>query len=89
MDPQTCDESYTVAVKIEFYKVNNQISACKNTVACAGDNVFIYFLYQAVLEMSQRQKELQAADGHPPAGPNGELQFQPETHKPEVKGKQN
>nr|XP_020461046.1 nucleobindin-2-like isoform X2 [Monopterus albus] len=38
---------------------------------------------QAVLEMSQRQKELQAADRQPPAGPNGELQFQPETHKPE------
>ncbi|KAK2833044.1 hypothetical protein Q5P01_016933 [Channa striata] len=40
---------------------------------------------QAVMEMSQRQKELQAADGQPPAGPNGELQFQPETHKPEDK----
>ncbi|KAF3699811.1 Protein tyrosine phosphatase receptor type f polypeptide-interacting protein alpha-3 [Channa argus] len=41
---------------------------------------------QAVIEMSQRQKDLQAADGQPPAGPNGELQFQPETHKPEDKG---
>lgn len=29
--------------------------------------------------MSQRQKDQQAADGQPPAGPNGELQFQPET----------
>ena len=28
--------------------------------------------------MSQRQKEQQAADGQPPAGPNGELQFQPQ-----------
>ena len=37
--------------------------------------------------MSQRQKEPQAADGQPPAGPNGELQFQPEAQKPEVKGK--
>lgn len=42
---------------------------------------------QAVLEMSQRQKEPQAADGQPPAGPNGELQFQPEAQKPEAKGK--
>lgn len=50
--------------------------------------MIIYFLYQAVLEMSQRQKELQAGDRLPPAGPNGQLQFQPETHKPEVKGKQ-
>ncbi|XP_071323282.1 nucleobindin-1 isoform X2 [Trachinotus anak] len=41
---------------------------------------------QAVLEMSQRQKEQQAADGQPPPeGPNGELQFQAETHKPEDK----
>ncbi|XP_029364030.1 nucleobindin-1 [Echeneis naucrates] len=41
---------------------------------------------QAVLEMSQRQKEQQAADGQlPPAGPNGELQFQPQTHKTEEK----
>ncbi|KAM4535523.1 nucleobindin-1 [Fundulus diaphanus] len=39
---------------------------------------------QAVLEMSQRQKEQQAAgNGPPPAGPNGELQFQPQTQKPE------
>ncbi|MEQ2247937.1 Nucleobindin-1 [Ilyodon furcidens] len=39
---------------------------------------------QAVLEMSQRQKEQQAAgNGQPPAGPNGELQFQPQTQKPE------
>uniref|UniRef100_A0A3Q0R302 Nucleobindin-1 n=1 Tax=Amphilophus citrinellus TaxID=61819 RepID=A0A3Q0R302_AMPCI len=43
---------------------------------------------QAVLEMSQRQKEQQAVDGQPPAGPNGELQFQPQTHKSEDKGKQ-
>ncbi|XP_061761602.1 nucleobindin-1 isoform X3 [Nerophis ophidion] len=40
---------------------------------------------QAVLEMSQRQKERQAADGQPPAGPRGELQFQPP--KAEDKGK--
>ncbi|XP_044188271.1 nucleobindin-1 isoform X1 [Thunnus albacares] len=40
---------------------------------------------QAVLEMSQRQKEPQAADGQPPAGPNGELQFQPEAQKLEDK----
>ncbi|KAK1878146.1 Nucleobindin-1 [Dissostichus eleginoides] len=39
---------------------------------------------QAVLEMSQR-KEQQAADGQPPAGPNGELQFQPEAPKVEDK----
>uniref|UniRef100_G3PH42 Nucleobindin-1 n=1 Tax=Gasterosteus aculeatus aculeatus TaxID=481459 RepID=G3PH42_GASAC len=38
---------------------------------------------QAVLEMSHRQKEQQAADGQPPAGPNGELQFQPEAQKVE------
>lgn len=39
---------------------------------------------QAVLEMSQRQKEQQAAgNGQPPVGPNGELQFQPQTQKPE------
>uniref|UniRef100_A0A1A7YT79 Nucleobindin-1 n=1 Tax=Iconisemion striatum TaxID=60296 RepID=A0A1A7YT79_9TELE len=38
---------------------------------------------QAVLEMSQRQKEQQAAVGQPPVGPNGELQFQPQTHNPE------
>lgn len=38
--------------------------------------------------MSQRQKEQQAADGQPPAGPNGELQFQPQTQKPNDKGKQ-
>uniref|UniRef100_A0A8C2WGB2 Nucleobindin-1 n=1 Tax=Cyclopterus lumpus TaxID=8103 RepID=A0A8C2WGB2_CYCLU len=42
---------------------------------------------QAVLEMSQRQKEQQAADGQPPAGPNGELQFQPAVQKVEGKGK--
>lgn len=40
---------------------------------------------QAVLEMSQRQKDQQAADGQPPAGPNGELKFQPETKKEEDK----
>ncbi|XP_037648840.1 nucleobindin-1 [Sebastes umbrosus] len=40
---------------------------------------------QAVLEMSQRQKEQQAADGQPPAGPNGELQFQAQTPKVEDK----
>ncbi|XP_031717960.1 nucleobindin-1 isoform X2 [Anarrhichthys ocellatus] len=40
---------------------------------------------QAVLEMSQRQKEQQAADGQPPAGPNGELHFQPEAQKEEDK----
>uniref|UniRef100_A0A8P4FYC7 Nucleobindin-1 n=1 Tax=Dicentrarchus labrax TaxID=13489 RepID=A0A8P4FYC7_DICLA len=40
---------------------------------------------QAVLEMSQRQKEQQAADGQPPAGPNGELQFQPDTQKLDAK----
>uniref|UniRef100_A0A3Q2P097 Nucleobindin-1 n=1 Tax=Fundulus heteroclitus TaxID=8078 RepID=A0A3Q2P097_FUNHE len=40
--------------------------------------------YQQVTEMSQRQKEQQAAgNGPPPAGPNGELQFQPQTQKPE------
>ncbi|XP_034568063.1 nucleobindin-1 [Notolabrus celidotus] len=41
---------------------------------------------QAVLEMSQRQKDQQqAADGQPPAGPNGELKFQPETKTEEDK----
>ncbi|XP_070704421.1 nucleobindin-1 [Pempheris klunzingeri] len=40
---------------------------------------------QAVLEMSQRQRDQQAADGQPPTGPNGELQFQPETVKMEDK----
>ncbi|KAG7505317.1 hypothetical protein JOB18_029003 [Solea senegalensis] len=38
---------------------------------------------QAVLEMSQRQKE--GADALPPAGPNGELQFQPKAPQPEEK----
>uniref|UniRef100_A0AAQ4NTU2 Nucleobindin-1 n=1 Tax=Gasterosteus aculeatus aculeatus TaxID=481459 RepID=A0AAQ4NTU2_GASAC len=42
---------------------------------------------QAVLEMSHRQKEQQAADGQPPAGPNGELQFQPEAQKVEDEGR--
>lgn len=42
---------------------------------------------QAVLEMSQRQKEKQPVDAQPPAGPNGELQFQPELHKPDDKEK--
>lgn len=37
--------------------------------------------------MSQRQKEPQAADGQPPAGPNGELQFQPEAQKVKVEDK--
>ena len=37
--------------------------------------------------MSQRQREQQAADGQPPAGPNGELQFQPAAQKTEDKGK--
>ncbi|XP_054616524.1 nucleobindin-1 isoform X2 [Dunckerocampus dactyliophorus] len=40
---------------------------------------------QAVLEMSQRQKEQQAVDGQPPSGPHGELQFHPP--KVEDKGK--
>uniref|UniRef100_A0A8C9YA42 Nucleobindin 1 n=1 Tax=Sander lucioperca TaxID=283035 RepID=A0A8C9YA42_SANLU len=40
---------------------------------------------QAVLEMSQRQKEQQAAGGQPPAGPHGELQFQPEIQQVEDK----
>lgn len=44
-------------------------------------------IYQAVLEMSQRQKEA-PADGQPPAGLNGELPFRPETRKSEDKGKQ-
>ncbi|XP_061702456.1 nucleobindin-1 isoform X2 [Syngnathoides biaculeatus] len=36
---------------------------------------------QAVLEMSQRQKEQPAVgDGQPPTGPRGELQFQPLKH---------
>lgn len=47
--------------------------------------IFIYFLIQAVLEMSQKQKEQLEADRQPPAGPNGELQFQPQTNKPEGK----
>ncbi|KAM3863967.1 nucleobindin-1 [Diretmus argenteus] len=38
---------------------------------------------QAVLEMSQRQKDQQAAGGQPPTGPHGELQFHQETHKAE------
>ncbi|XP_051904689.1 nucleobindin-1 isoform X2 [Hippocampus zosterae] len=40
---------------------------------------------QAVLEMSQRQKDQAAAEGQPPAGPQGELQFRPPQH--EDKGK--
>lgn len=42
---------------------------------------------QAVLEMSQRQKGQQPEDGAPPAGPNGELHFQPEPQKPQEKDK--
>ncbi|XP_051904688.1 nucleobindin-1 isoform X1 [Hippocampus zosterae] len=36
---------------------------------------------QAVLEMSQRQKDQAAAEGQPPAGPQGELQFRPPQHE--------
>ncbi|KAK7167663.1 hypothetical protein R3I94_001909 [Phoxinus phoxinus] len=36
---------------------------------------------QAVMEMSQKQKEQQAVNRQPPLGPNGELQFQKEMHK--------
>uniref|UniRef100_A0A667YMW0 Nucleobindin 1 n=1 Tax=Myripristis murdjan TaxID=586833 RepID=A0A667YMW0_9TELE len=36
---------------------------------------------QAVLEMSQRQKDQQAAEGQPPTGPNGELQFHQDAQK--------
>ncbi|KAM4597778.1 nucleobindin-1 [Polymixia lowei] len=36
---------------------------------------------QAVLEMSQRQKDQQPAEGQPPTGPNGELQFHQDTKK--------
>ncbi|XP_077387798.1 nucleobindin-1 isoform X2 [Festucalex cinctus] len=39
---------------------------------------------QAVLEMSQRQKQ-PAADEQPPAGPQGELQFQPPQHEDKAK----
>ncbi|XP_016395589.1 nucleobindin-1-like isoform X1 [Sinocyclocheilus rhinocerous] len=36
---------------------------------------------QAVMEMSQKQKEQQALNRQPPSGPNGELQFQQEIQK--------
>lgn len=36
---------------------------------------------QAVMEMSQKQKDQQAVNRQPPSGPNGELQFQKELHK--------
>ncbi|RXN02601.1 nucleobindin-1-like protein [Labeo rohita] len=36
---------------------------------------------QAVMEMSQKQKEQQAVNRQPPSGPNGELQFQQEIQK--------
>lgn len=36
---------------------------------------------QALMEMSQRQKEQQAVGRPPPSGPNGELQFQQEIQK--------
>lgn len=36
---------------------------------------------QAVIEMSQKQKEQQAVNKQPPSGPNGELQFQQEIQK--------
>uniref|UniRef100_A0A8C2EG09 Nucleobindin 1 n=1 Tax=Cyprinus carpio TaxID=7962 RepID=A0A8C2EG09_CYPCA len=36
---------------------------------------------QAVMEMSQKQKEQQALNRQPPSGPNGELQFQQEMQK--------
>ncbi|XP_018619942.1 nucleobindin-1 [Scleropages formosus] len=38
---------------------------------------------QAVMEMSQRQKNQQVVQVVPPAGTNGELQFHPDTKKPE------
>ncbi|KAL4658303.1 nucleobindin-1 [Arapaima gigas] len=38
---------------------------------------------QAVMEMSQRQKNQQTGQGAPPPGPNGELQFHPDAKKPE------
>lgn len=37
--------------------------------------------YQAVMEMSQKQKEQQAVNRPPPSGPDGELQFQKEIQK--------
>ncbi|XP_060747862.1 nucleobindin-1 isoform X1 [Tachysurus vachellii] len=37
---------------------------------------------QAVMEMSQRQKAQQVAQQPPPAGPNGELRFQPDAQNP-------
>ncbi|XP_067285027.1 nucleobindin-1 [Pseudorasbora parva] len=36
---------------------------------------------QAVMEMSQKQKEQQTVNRQPPSGPNGELQFQKEIQK--------
>ncbi|KAG7492085.1 hypothetical protein MATL_G00010950 [Megalops atlanticus] len=36
---------------------------------------------QAVMEMSQKQKDLQVVEGQPLAGPNGELQFHKEMKK--------
>ncbi|KAJ8402520.1 hypothetical protein AAFF_G00366030 [Aldrovandia affinis] len=41
---------------------------------------------QAVLEMSQRQRNQKAVEEKPPSGPNGELQFHPETNKLEEQG---
>lgn len=34
------------------------------------------------MEMSERQKAQQVAQQAPPSGPNGELQFQPDTQVP-------
>lgn len=41
---------------------------------------------QAVLEMSQRQRDQQPGAGQPPTGPNGELQFHQEMQKLEDQG---
>lgn len=44
----------------------------KKGLSCPLYSVFL----QAVMEMSQRQKDTQAVEGQPPAGSNNELQFQ-------------
>ncbi len=46
----------------------------RELTACFNSN-------QAVMEMSQKQKEQQALNRQPLSGPNGELQFQQEIQK--------
>lgn len=52
-----------------------------------GSLLFFFLFFQAVLDISQRQKKQMAAEELPPAGSNGELKFQPQLQKAEYEGK--